>query len=115
MAWRFVHRKGWPVMPETLDSWQDLRAAEKSVLDAVRAHRFGAQLFLVNPAKFLRESGFSVGELFVTELQDLPGVKVNPAGAYAAIAAGHHPMCKQSISIATLGLPPGLGGTGGKP
>lgn len=99
-------------MPQTINDWRDLRAAEKSVLEAVRTHRFGAQLFLVNPAKFLRESGFIVGELFAAELQDLPGVKVNPAGAYAAIAAGQHPICEQSISIARLGLPPSLGGHG---
>jgi hypothetical protein len=98
------------IMPETINSWQELRAAENSVLAAVRAHRFGAQLFLVNPLKFLRESGFIVGEYFATQLQDLPGVRLNPAGAYDAIAADRHPICKQSITITTLGLPAAVGG-----
>ncbi|SRR6266487_383280 len=96
-------------MPGTISSWRDLRGAEKAVLEAVRAHRYGAQLFLVDPAKFLREAGFSVGEQFASHLLALPGVRVNPASAYQEIQEGRHPLCRQSIAISSLGLPPHLG------
>jgi hypothetical protein len=97
-------------MAAAIDGWHDLSTAEPEVLAAVRAHRFGAQLFLVDPVKFLRESGFSVGESFATQLKALPGVRVNPATAYAEILAGRHPLCRQSIAISALGLPRHLGG-----
>jgi hypothetical protein len=97
-------------MAVAIGAWQDLSAAEPEVLAAVRAHRFGAQLFLVDPVKFLRESGFSVGEPFATQLKALPGVRLNPASAYAEILAGRHPLCRQSIVISALGLPRHLSG-----
>jgi hypothetical protein len=98
-----------PTMPEVINSWADLRAAEPSVLAKVGEHRFGAQLFLVNPVRFLRESGFGVGEKFAAQLLALPGVRANPVRAYDEIAAGRHPLCQQSLAISSLGLPPGLG------
>lgn len=97
-------------MPEAIDSWRALRIAEETVLAAVREHKYGAQLFLVDPPRFLKEAGFSVGESFAADLRALPGVRVNPVGAYDLIAKGRHPMCQMSIKITRLGLPHGLGG-----
>ena len=96
-------------MPVEIGSWLDLRNAEETVLAAVREHRYGAQLFLVDPPRFLGEAGFSVGGAFAADLRALPGVRANPAGAYDLIARGRHPLCRMSIRITTLGLPHGLG------
>lgn len=92
-----------------ISSWRDLRAHEASILAAVSKARFGAQLFLVDPVRFLRESGCVVGEVFARELDALPAVQVAPAGTYDAIVAGDHPSCQQAIRISGLGLPSGLG------
>lgn len=96
-------------MAVTIDGWRDLRDAEELVLAAVREHRYGAQLFIVDPARFLREAGFGVAELFAAQLRAMPGVRVNPVNAYDEVLAGRHPLCRHSIAISTLGLPSGLG------
>jgi hypothetical protein len=96
-------------MAITISGWRDLRNAEELVLAAVRKHRFGAQLFIVDPARFLREAGFGVAELFAAQLAAMPGVRVNPVNAYDEVRAGRHLLCRQSIAISSLGLPAGLG------
>jgi hypothetical protein len=96
-------------MAVAINGWRDLRAAEELVLAAVREHPFGAQLFIVDPARFLREAGFGVAELFAAQLRAMPGIRVNPVNTYDDVRAGRHPLCRQSIAISTLGLPPGLG------
>ena len=93
----------------TISTWPELRAAEKQVLAAIGAARFGAQQFLADPVRFLRESGFTVGPAFARELHELPGVRANPRQAYDEITAGRHPICRRTIRISSLGLPPGLG------
>lgn len=99
-------------MPGEIGSWRDLRNAEEAVLAAVREHRYGAQLFLVDPPRFLSEAGFSVGGAFAADLRALPGVRGNPVGAYDLITKGRHPICRMSIRITTLGLPHHLGEPG---
>jgi hypothetical protein len=91
-----------------ISTWHDLRAAEKQVLEAIGAARFGAQRFLADPVRFLREAGFTVAPAFAKELHELPGVRANPRHAYDEITAGRHPICRRTIRISGLGLPPGL-------
>jgi hypothetical protein len=92
-------------MTETITGWSQLGKAERAVLEAVRSRRHGAQLFLVDPASFLCEAGFAVGETFAGQLRALPGVAANPSEAYEQVLAGRHPLCRQSIAISSLGLP----------
>jgi hypothetical protein len=96
-------------MPEVIGSWRDLRNAEERVLAAVREHRYGAHLFLVDPPRFLGEAGFSVTEAFTADIRALPGIRPNLFRAYELVAAGQHPICRTSITITKLGLPRGLG------
>ena len=81
-------------MASTISGWRDLRDAEELVLAAVRKHRFGAQLFIVDPARFLREAGFVVAKVFAAQLAAMPGVRVNPANAYDEVRAGRHLLCR---------------------
>ena len=96
-------------MAETITGWRELSGAEKAILAAVKARPYGVQRFLVDPARFLREAGFAVSVPFAAELDGLPGVRANPTSAYDEILAGRHPLCRQPITITSLGLPPGIG------
>jgi hypothetical protein len=96
------------MMAETITGWRALGAAEKLVLEAVRAHPHGAQRFLVDPARFLQEAGFVLSSAFAAQLAALPGVRVNPGHAYEEVMAGRHPLCRQPITITSLGLPKSL-------
>jgi hypothetical protein len=96
-------------MAETITGWRQLSAAEKAILEAVKTRPYGVQRFLVDPARFLREAGFEVSAPFAAELNALPGVQANPERAYDEVVAGRHPLCRQPITITSLGLPPGMG------
>jgi hypothetical protein len=99
-------------MAETITGWRGLSAAEKAILAVVKARPYGAQRFLVDPARFLREAGFEVSGPFAAQLNALPGVRANPASAYDEVLAGRHPLCRQPITITSLGLPAGMGERG---
>lgn len=92
----------------TIASLSDLRTAEKLVLTAIGQHKFGAQLFLADPVRFLTGAGFAVGEVFAAQLRALPGVRTNPLDAYELILAGRHPLCQTPIVITALGIPADL-------
>jgi hypothetical protein len=96
-------------MAETISGWRELSDAEKAILAAVKARPYGAQRFLVDPVRFLREAGFKVSVPFAAQLNALPGVRANPVGAYDEVLAGRHPLCRQPITITSLGLPRGMG------
>jgi hypothetical protein len=101
-----VYRRS--AMAEAITEWRELSGAEKAILAAVKTRPYGAQRFLVDPARFLRESGFALGEVFAAQLNGLPGVRANPVGAYDEVLAGRHPLCRQPITITSLGLPDGM-------
>jgi|SRR5450755_838841 len=99
-------------MAEAITGWRELSGAEKAILAAVKVAPYGAQRFLVDPARFLREAGFEVSGPFAAQLQGLPGVRANPVGAYDEVLGGRHPLCRQPITITSLGLPTGMGERG---
>jgi hypothetical protein len=92
---------------ERLDSLKELAKYEDEVLDAIAVTPHGALLFLCDPARFLTEAGFMVGERLQAELNELPGVRENSPGPYEDIRAGKGRAATWRVQIKSLGLKSG--------
>lgn len=92
---------------ERLESLKELAEYEDEVLDAIAAAPHGALLFLSDPARFLSEAGFVVGEGLQAELDGLPGMKENSSGRYEDIRAGKGRAATWRVQIRSLGLKSG--------
>jgi hypothetical protein len=89
---------------ERLDSLEELAKYEDEILDAIGVTPHGALLFLSDPARFLEEAGFAVGEGLQAELDGLPGLKQSSPGRYEDIRAGKGRATTWRVQIRSLGL-----------
>jgi hypothetical protein len=103
---------------EQLDSLEELAKYEDEVLDAIGVTPHGALLFLSDPARFLREAGFVVGDGLQAELDGFPGLRESSPGSYEDIRAGKGRAATWRVQIKSLGLKSGkleeLGGRRGR-
>jgi hypothetical protein len=90
-----------------LDSLKKLAKYEDEILDAIAGTPHGALLFLSDPARFLEEAGFVVGEGLQAELDDLPGLMENSPGPYEDVRAGKARAATWRVQIKSLGLKSG--------
>jgi hypothetical protein len=92
---------------ERLDSLEELAKYEDEVLDAIGVTPHGALLFLSDPARFLSEAGFVVGEGLQAELDGLPGLRESSPGSYEDIRVGKGRAATWRVQIKSLGLKSG--------
>jgi hypothetical protein len=92
------------VPEEELRSLVELRRLETSVLELVSSRRFGPQLFLVDPVRFLREAGWSVAETLESELAEKRAESPEP-GRYERVEEGVDPLCEIDVKFTRLGVP----------
>lgn len=78
-----------PPAPVPLKSLADLQSHEVPILKTIEATRHGAELFLADPVRFLREHGFPLTPEAEAELRrTLPAVEKTPIALYDGIREG---------------------------
>ncbi|PZR92101.1 MAG: hypothetical protein DLM67_15390 [Candidatus Nephthysia bennettiae] len=78
------------------------------VLELVAADRFGAQLFLCDPIRFLRERGWPVNQALAADVEGRRK-SVPERGRYERIAQGKDPLCSVDLNVRRLAIPKELG------
>jgi hypothetical protein len=89
-----------------MKDWAAFREHEPEILAAIRREPYGAQRFLADPFRFLREVGLEASSgLREALIAVAPGLGQSDDKTYEEIVAGRHPVCKTAITITTLALP----------
>jgi hypothetical protein len=101
-------QSGRPPAIQELRTLGDIASHEPALLELVAADRFGAQLFLCDPVRFLRERGWPVNQALAGDLARWR--KSEPErGRYERIAQGKDPLCSVDLSLRRLAIPKELG------
>jgi hypothetical protein len=99
---------GRPPAIQELRTLADMSNHEPALLELVAADRFGAQLFLCDPVRFLRERGWPVNHELAADLEGRRKSEVE-RGRYERIAQGKDPVCSVDLNVRRLAIPKELG------
>jgi hypothetical protein len=99
---------GRPPAIQELRTLGDMASHEPALLELVAADRFGAQLFLCDPVRFLRERGWPVNEALAADLQRRRRSEPD-RGRYERIAQGKDSLCRVDLNVRRLAIPKELG------